>query len=293
MRSRLLINLLLLVLVAGLGAYLFIEPGEETVTEKTLTPLRPDMIDSITILRRGLDDIRFTRQDNEWKMQSPYRLPAHPVRINQLLLLAGETSLTQMPVADIELERFRLDEPEASVILNGTRIDFGDTHPLNENRYVRVGDTVYLIDNSLFPQLRTSPTFYLDTRLLPTDRELVGISLPGLDLQSFDGQWTTGAAGASTDVDAEKLALAWQYTCAITVQRYEPAEPYGRVSFQFREGEPLVFELVGNPEKPVLARSDAGIQYHLSAYDRQRLFPHAMKDSTQEQAAGASQGDEN
>lgn len=289
MRSRLILNILLFLLVAGLGAYLFYEPGEENEKPEPLTRLQPDTIDTITIVRHGLDEIRFVNEGGEWMMQAPYHLPAHPVRIRQLLQLSSQASHTQLPVKDIDLSRFQLDEPQASVILNGTRIDFGDTHPLNENRYVRIDETVHLIDDSLFQQLRTSPAFYLDNRLFPGDREVIGINLPGLALQNFDGVWTTGAAGAESDVDAAQLAQSWKDVRAVTVQRYEPAEPYGQVSFEFSEGEPLVFELVGDPTKPVLARTDLGIQYHLSGYDKERLFPHEKEEDKQDQMPGNNQ----
>lgn len=276
MRARLLLNLCLLVLVAGLGLFLVYGGGrEETPAEVTLTSLAPETITHINVARGGQDEIRFVRQSGVWMMEYPLAQRAHDLRLETMLKLLSAHSYAQYPAAAVSLSRFKLDQPQVTITFNDTLVGFGDTNPLGNQRYVLVNNTVHIINDALFQQLQAPPHFFLSTRLLPEHAVISAILLPGHAIRWQGSAWTV-EPGISLGADAiVQLVNAWRDAQAISISEYEDTAPAERVRIEMEKQEALDFLIVSPPPQLILARADLGLQYHIGDYEAGRMFIEA------------------
>lgn len=274
MSRRFLINLGLLFCVIGLAIFLTLDRDDEVVKQEiTLTKIDPESIHVIYIERQGLDDIIFQKQDDHWDMQSPFNLPANYSRIKVMLKLLQAHSYDHFSAADNDLTPFKLAVPTVSIILNDTRIAFGDTNPLEEKlRYVLIKDTVHIINDSLFHQLQTSATFFIDPKLIPPGATIKTIRLPELSIENTGDDTMTGAY--------HQIIKAWNRLESISVRKYEETEPIDTIKLELTTGEIIEFIIISDRPNLILARPDKGIQYHISNTVSDSLFPTRPETET-------------
>lgn len=271
MPRRLLINLVLLFCVIGLAVFLGTNKEQEIIEpDVTLTDIYPDSIHRIHIERRDLDDIIFQKQDDHWHMQSPFNLPANPSRINVMLKLLQAHSYDHFSAPDNDLTPYMLAVPAVSIVLNDTRIAFGDTNPLNKKlRYVLVKDTVHIINDSLFHQLQTSATFFLNQKLIPPGATIKAIHLPELTINNTGNGKISGAH--------QQIIKAWMHVESVYVGKYEEIEPIDTIKLELTSGEIIEFIILSARPNLILARPDTGIKYHIGNLDSDSLFPTKPK----------------
>lgn len=271
MPRRLLINLVLLLCVIGLAVFLGTNKEQEIIEpDVTLTDIYPDSIHRIHIERRDLDDIIFQKQNDHWHMQSPFNLPANPSRIKVMLKLLQAHSYDHFSAPDNDLTPYMLAVPAVSIVLNDTRIAFGDTNPLNKKlRYVLVKDTVHIINDSLFHQLQTSATFFLNQKLIPPGATIKAIHLPELTIGNTDSGKVTRAH--------QQIIKAWMHVESVYVGKYEEIEPIDTIKLELTSGEIIEFIILSARPNLILARPDTGIKYHIGNLDSDSLFPTKPK----------------
>jgi len=272
-QSRLLINIVLFLIVAGLAIFLIRQDDSApTEVDVTLTTFESGSINEISIIRRDLDDIVFIKEGDQWSMQSPFVLPANPVRINNILKLLQAYSYAQLDVKDVELKRFILDDPVVSIKLNETKIDFGDTSPLGKQRYVLLNETVHLINDILYQQLLTSPTFFVSPKLLPGNSSITALTLPDHQLRQVEGIWMVEPP---VNINADKiiqLVNAWRDAEAITLRAFSDNASEEKIIVELMSGEIIEFIIASKPPQLILARPEFNLQYHISGYDADRLL---------------------
>ena len=261
-------------------------------TDVSLTSLLPDSITSISILLKGEERIAFEKENDHWMMQKPYVHAANPVRINSLLNLLSAHSYARFDLEGLELSRYDLDSPRASLVFNNTRIDFGSDNPLDKTRYVMVGRQVHLINDSLFQQLQAPATFYLDTRLLPPGTIITGLSYPEHQVTQVDQRWMVIPEMEAETQPIVDLISAWQSIDAVTLQPYIPREEAEQTITVAREqfGN-IIFDIVSPLPKLILGRADIGIQYHIDQENARQLFlqPVDNNESISDEAAAMEQ----
>lgn len=290
MHSRLRLNIALFLIAVALTVFLINTGKEDSVTpDVVLTTIDPASVTDIRIIRNENDEIAFSRQEDKWMMQKPYLLPANKFRIDTVLKLLKAHSYTQFDTKKIELERFLLKSPRVSVLFNNARIDFGDTSPLGEQRYVLLDNTVHLINDSLYEQLQTPATFFISPRLLPDDADITALQLPEHQLRKINDKWTIEPADNISADKIIELVSAWKSVEAITVRTIEEKEISGTIRIELAQGDPIEFAIVSAPPQLTLARPEFGIQYHISSYDAEQLFVKPVTeqaDDTPSQTTG-------
>lgn len=276
--ARALLNLALLLLVAALATFVALHPAKKKAPPPRLTSLAPDQIKSIRIERHGHAAITLAKQaGGHWRILAPIDTPANDFRITNLLRLALARSYARYSAAGLALAKFKLQAPALKVFFNALEIDFGGTEPLNQRRYVKVGDAVHLISSRYYHLLNAALPSYVSLNLLPPGSQITAIHLPQLTLRhQGTARWTLTPQvhGVSADV-IHSLVQAWQNTGALWVQRYKktPAAPLGRVTLALQgEKQPLRFEITARKPELILARPDIGMEYHLPRDAAQRLL---------------------
>lgn len=266
MKSRVLVNLLLLLGIVVLALVARYEPGIETPPEAAaITMLKAADVHRIHINRPVRDDLVLVRLSPEhWQIDSEVPLPADDLKLRALTRLAEQQPARSYPAGEMNLAELQLDPPYATAILNDTAIEFGQLEPIDRLRYVRVNDRVYLIPDSYLPLLEAGFSQFVRHRLFEQQARIESIRLPGLAISHSDNGWAVDPQqDVGTDV-IQQFVDIWQDTDAISIQPADPGQSGEAVEIRLRnQAQPVVFQIIARQPELVLSRPDWGIQYRL------------------------------
>ena len=295
MKSRLALNLGLLALIAILAAVAVLNPGKKEEAQPTLVAAYPDALNLVTLQNK--EKLTFQKKDGLWWLTAPFAAPVNQVRMRQLLEVGQATSSAHYPIKPEELAQFGLDQPQATLTLGDSILQFGNTDPINMRRYVRMGDTLHLVDDNFFHHLTASATDYVDKKLIPEGAKIRQIELPGLKaMKGADGHWTAEPAGDGK-TDWAELASTWATARAIEVKRLDKDSQGDTIRITLNEGPPLEFVILRKEPGLILARRDLGLQYEITADTSRDLLNQKQPDpkpgvSPQESAKGGHEPDD-
>ncbi|MGD8378275.1 MAG: DUF4340 domain-containing protein [Gammaproteobacteria bacterium] len=269
MNSRTKLNIALLVVVAGLGALAWFKPGaRQEKPASYLADFKPDKVSMLKIDVANQPEVTISREDGRWQLQGPISGPADPFRVKSIITSLHSKSLSQYQAGKLDLTKYGLAKPEVSVSVDGDRFEFGDTESLSHHRYVKHGDTVHLVSDTAYYQLKANPSSLLDKRLLPEGSSPVLIKLPDQTLSRDDkGHWQLAPANKNVSADdIQKLVDHWTDARAISVDRTDPkAGSSAKVTIMLKgRKQPLLFKVIPDQHSLVLARPDLGLSYHLA-----------------------------
>ena len=268
MNSRNLVNLLLLIAILALGSFVYLKNNNTT---QRLTSLDPQTINSI-IIPREKGDIILKKVNNSWQMQSPYQLRAHEFRIQRLLDMTQQLPEKFYAINELDLGQFGLENDYTSIRFNDTEISFGISNPINNKRYVKVKDSLYLIDDQLYPLIRSQPSSFVDLRLFTDEQIINKIILPELSItQDEKGSWQTNAADISAD-QLQNLVEQWQLAQAFGVHAYMPRKQLGNIEIHLQDGNILRLVLSDTDPWLILGNPDTGVEYHFDNSYNQKLL---------------------
>ena len=263
MKSRLALNLGLLALIAILAAVAVLKPGKKEEPQPTLLAGKLDDLNHVTLQNK--ETLTFEKRDGLWWLTAPFAAPVNQVRMRQLLEVGQAASSAHYPIKPEELAQFGLGQPQATLALGDSILQFGTTDPINMRRYVRMGDTLHLVDDNFFHHLTASATDYVDKKLIPEGAKIRQIELPGLKaMKGADGHWTAEPAGDGT-TDWAELASTWATARAIEVKRLEKDSQGDSIRITLHEGSPIEFIIIRKQPALTLARRDLGLQYEMTA----------------------------
>lgn len=275
MNSRTAINLVLFVVVALLGAVAWWQPGVEKPKQATtLTELKAVDVTRVRIERADAENVAFEKRDGGWWMTEPVKAPANDLRLDGVLRIAGTRSQRQYPLGEVDLPKVGLEVPEVRLFLDSAPpIAFGDVEPLSQMRYVRVNDTVHLVEDTGYYHVIGAYTTFLANALLPEGAVIEGLSIPGLKLTRVEDRWQLQPRPANFSADQVNALLdEWRHAQSLDIRRYGGGTRRGDVVVQIKGREPIRFQLLARDEELILARTDLGVEYHLPGESAGRLL---------------------
>ncbi|MFU8837273.1 MAG: DUF4340 domain-containing protein [Thiohalomonadaceae bacterium] len=272
---RHLVNLLLLAVVLGLvGLVLWEQRAQQAPSVPQLLQIEPAAIQQLRIERTGQAALVLQRLDAErWQLQSPLAIDANGFRIQALLRVSELRSLGSFPVSGAELAVYGLDQPSLRLIINGQlELVFGGQTTLDYRRYVRLGEQIHIVPDTLYYHLIGDWHGFVSQRLLPEQARIEALQLPGLSLQRSAEGWQLEPAGALRSADQIQTLLdAWQHPGVVQVRAY--AGGAGETIRIALAGMPtLEFLLLEDQGEYALARPELGIQYQLSEASAAQLL---------------------
>lgn len=275
MGKRALLNIWLVVALAALVWVVWQEPGHppKPATVK-LTGLTPAAVDKIVITNRH-GTISLAKRDGAWWMTEPVKVAANPVRVDSLLQVAGAESVSRFPAAGKDLSAFGLSKPLVSLRLNDSELAFGGVAPVDQRRYVQVGDIVHLIADRYSFALTADAAAWVSRDLVPKGAEVVALELPEAKLsRSGKGAWTVTPADEKISQDVVQAVIkAWQEAQALRVAPYDKRPAHGKVVIGLEGGQsPLQYEIITRKPALILARPGIGMQFYLESDQSQRLL---------------------
>ena len=148
-------NLAVLAIVAVVlvAAVLWVGRREYVRHPPTLTTFDPGSVTRIELDIPAIASQAFERRSDGWWRVQPSEARADDARVQRVANLAASSVARWIPLSDITLSRVGLDHPSATLVLNGTRLEYGGLTALDDLRYVRVGDKIALVPRQYSPEV--------------------------------------------------------------------------------------------------------------------------------------------
>jgi hypothetical protein len=269
MSTRGLLNLALLTIAGILVAVVALRPGlEQSGTQAAITAIDPQSVMRIELTRVAGESLHFIRTGEHWQIEGTPVLPADDFQVANVLALLKASAVRSYPVSSLDPAKLGLHPPQVSAIFDHTRLELGSTEAIDGLRYVRLGDTVYLVPDRYAHLLNAGASNFLQRQLLPDEAGITGLQLPELTLTRDDGMhWQIQPDNRTVSADdINALLQNWQHASALYVTHADKITSTGQIKITLQNrSEPLVFDIVSRAPDLVLARPDWGVQYHLTA----------------------------
>ncbi|HXO99508.1 MAG TPA: hypothetical protein VN813_03350 [Luteibacter sp.] len=147
MKTRLAGILILVLLIAAVAWQWHADDADARA--HTLTTLDPSSVEHIDVELKGLPGQRFERKDGHWASASG---TVDEGRAEELASLAETPVASWKPASDFDAARIGLSPPIAVLVLDGTRLEFGEMTALGKQRYVRVGERIAFVPAQALPR---------------------------------------------------------------------------------------------------------------------------------------------
>lgn len=192
-----------------------------------------------------------------WRMTAPVRAPVDPTRIDAFLAALDESVSRSYPVASVPLKGAGLAPAKLVLTVNHDKAELGRLNPANGLRYIRRGDQVFLVADTVLPRLAAGPWQFISTRLLPPGSRVTGVRI-----------YTRKTR------DDARLPAAWQHARALRVGPVPSPAPPPLAHVRITLAAPaatLGYDILSR--KPLeLARPGSGLVYTFSPAAASRLL---------------------
>lgn len=282
MKNRWILNVVMLLLISGLVAFLYLRPQTNTdaPTTHAVSNLKLADFNAIKIEFPALKAVSFEKVDGFWQMTAPYKARADQMSVQRVLSIIAATSQDKFSAKD--LEKYGLNNPELKLQLIGSKgpetFIFGTHNPVTEQQYMAYKDAVYLIQSG-YSEAASVQTIELVDKLPLSPFEAKQIS--GFDFSRLeqweeirlnvditDGNWkvNTPKAKPTQNEMNEWLDFSWKQSPAKSVELYTPDRKTTYPSFEvkLKNGKKIHFDKIQESPELLLGRPDEGILYHFT-----------------------------
>ncbi len=125
--------------------------------------------------------ISLRRGNGGWRMTAPVQAPADPTRVHAFLAALGEPVSRRYTAASVPLTSAGLAPARLVLQVNREKAELGRTNPATGLRYIRRGEQVFLVSDTVLPRLAAGPWQFISNRLLPAGDRVKGVRIGDRD----------------------------------------------------------------------------------------------------------------
>jgi Domain of unknown function (DUF4340) len=282
MKNRWILNLVMLALVAGLVAFLYMRPqaNNDALTQHEVSSLKLADFTAIKVEFPTKAPTSFEKIDGLWRMTAPYKMRADQTSVQRILAIIAAKSTDKFPAND--LAKYGLDNPQLRLKLSNTagaqEFVFGTFNPITEEQYVAFKDAVYLLPGSYMEAASTQPIELIDKNPLTKDeaKQIAKFDLSRLEqwvearlnVELVDGKWVVNVPKAKITQNEmnEWLDFSWKQAQANKVELYTPERnaQYPSFDIKLKNGKSVRFDKIQESPDLLLGRPDEGLMYHFN-----------------------------
>jgi hypothetical protein len=219
--------------------------------------------------------ITLTKQGAAWRMSHPVEVAANGVRVDDLLGVLQAKSLSRFAATGRDLSEYGLAKPAVRLRINDTEILFGGVTPVDQQRYVQVGDSIHLIADRYMFELSGDAAAWVSRDLVPPGAQIVDLQVPDGKLsRNAKGEWleTPPDKDISTDA-AQALVDEWRDAQALRVTPYKKQIAQGDIVIGLAgQAHPLRYQIIARRPELILARPEIGMQFYVASERADRLL---------------------
>lgn len=277
MKRSLLINVVLALVVAGLGLWFVLKPKDEAQGGPAEAVSQKEAADAkrISIVRKGLPEFVLEKDaGGHWVQTAPFPARVDASKAGRLLDLLGATARTTFPATD--LARFELDQPASRVTIDEQTFAFGSVNAVTDEQYLLANDKVFLVSPVHGFSLPTQADSLASHMLLAEDEIPTSFTLPGFKLELKDGKWAstpppTDPAKISQD-DYIRWAEGWRMAASLATQVASGKEKGDAVRIALQNDRTLELIVLSRAPELRLLRTDENLEYVFPADTATRLL---------------------
>ena len=282
MKNRWILNFVMLALVAGLVAFLYLRPqaSNDGPTQHEVTTLKLADFNAIKVEFPTQAPTTFEKVNGLWRMTAPYKTRADQLSVQRILSIIAAKTQNKFTAGD--KEKFGLDKPQLRLKLSGVtgteEFIFGTFNTVTDEQYVAYKDSVYLLPGNYAEAASTQAIEMVDKSPLapPEAKQIVGFDYAhleqwediGLQVDIAGGNWKTNAPKAKITQNElnEWLDFSWKQAQAKQVELYTPDRKITYPSFKIKlkDGTKVHFDKIQESPDLLLARPDEGLLYHFA-----------------------------
>ena len=279
MKKRWIVNLILLAVVAGLGAFLYLRPkaDAEQSTMHDLSSYKLAEFNAIRVEFPTQAPLALAKVDGYWRITAPINMRADQASVQRILSIIAAQSSDKISGGD--MAKFGLTNPELKLKLVRKEGDleefiFGNHNPVTEDQYVAHRNHVYLVSGGYSEAAATQMIELIDKAPLKPTEKVVGFEFGRLEqwedanlkVDIVDGKWKVSIATAKPQQNElnEWLDFSWVHNPAKSVEMYTPDRKLTYPSFEIKmaDGSKVHFDKIQESPDLLLARPDEGLIYH-------------------------------
>lgn len=266
-------NLLLGAVTVALVPAIYFSQEKPEAPKPPVTALKESDVTHILLQHTGDPDVELKREGSTWWLVKPVRARAETLEVNGILDLATREASTSYPLAEVRLAELGLEKPHRRVRLNETVVEFGDVDPIENRRYVRVGDQIHLIQDPPSAALDADYADLVQKHLIPEGAKILEIRLKNLKLTRTDKDgWNVQPGSADKGADAtQQLVNAWVGAQAMWKQVSTDTKSADTAVIRTSDEE-ITFTILDRKDQLVLGRPDLNIRYTVSKALSDTLF---------------------
>ncbi len=279
MKKRWILNLIMLVIVAGLVSFLYLKPKNEVEEKVTyeVSQLKLADINAVKVDFPAKAPVSFEKNDGYWYMSKPYKHRADQRSVQRILSIIAAKSEYKLPATD--LGKFGLENPLVRLTMQTTNgeelFSFGTYNSVTEEQYIAYKDQVYLLSGVYSEAASTQPIEMVDKNSLAPEeiKQISGFDFShleqwesaGLKVTLTNGKWEANIEAAKpvqNDLN-EWLEFSWKQNPAKSVELYTPdrSKTYPSFKVMLEDGSSIHFDKLMESPDLVLARPDEGLIY--------------------------------
>jgi hypothetical protein len=282
MKNRWILNLVMLALVAGLVAFLYLRPqtNNDASVQFEVTTLKLADFNAIKVEFPTQAPTTFEKVGGFWRMMAPYKARADQISVQRILSIIAAKTKDKFSAAD--KEKFGLNNPQLRLKLSGLtgteEFIFGTFNTVTDEQYVAYKDSVYLLSGSYAEAAMTQAIEMVDKSPLaqPEAEQIAGFDYAHLEqwedialqVDITDGNWKTNAPKAKITQNElnEWLDFSWKQAQAKQVELYTPDRKitYPSFNIKLKDGTKVHFDKIQESPDLLLARPDEGLLYHFA-----------------------------
>lgn len=279
MKKGWLLNLILLVVVAGLVSFLYLRPKQDAAKENAyeVSSYKLAEFNQIKVEFPAKAAVTFEKVDGYWHLTAPYKTRADQPSVQRILAIIAANSREKIVTTD--LAKFGLNQPLFKLTLfrdkdNAEEFLFGTYNPLTDEQYISHRNTVYLIANDYGAAASTQVIELIDKAPLSPAEKVAGFDFSRLEqweqsrlnLDMVDGQWKVSLDKAKPTQNElnEWVDYSWTHTRAKSVEIYTPDRKVTHPSLEVKlaNGSKVHFDKIQESPDLILGRPDEGIMYY-------------------------------
>ena len=277
MKSRWLVNILLLALVLGIGAFIKFRPQQAVVKEAAyeVSSLKLATFTKVSVEFPAKAPVAFEKIDGYWCIAKPYKARADQMLVMRILSLVAAKSTQKFQATD--LTQFGLDQPKLKLKFDNEEFTFGTFNPVTSEQYVSYNNFVYLLPVSYAENAQSPVEEYLDKSPFKSNeqKKIAGFDFSRLEqweeirlnVDLADGKWTASVAKANPKQNEmnEWFDSYWRNISVLRVEPYTPDRKTTYPSFEVKlsDGNKVHLDKIQESPELLLGRPDEGMMYHV------------------------------